>query len=178
MSSTLAKQQEFHMLILEMHALETKVVEDIDPALFAENNKRNRKAKHDAVARYSVLQHNLTRLKKELGWMEEEKIKKAAEIEAKAEEAHKKLEAKRPQPRGILISCCDCNANFFFGDNERAFYDEKGLAEPKRCRDCRKVKKEMPRTIQINCDRCKEDFPFSAAKQAEYKEKKNKKTSK
>ncbi len=39
------------------------------------------------------------------------------------------------------INCIDCKMDFSFSEGERAFYDSRGLTEPKRCANCRAVKK-------------------------------------
>ena len=40
-----------------------------------------------------------------------------------------------------IIACVECGSDFDFGASEAAFYQRKGLAEPKRCAACRKARK-------------------------------------
>lgn len=40
------------------------------------------------------------------------------------------------------ITCIDCNKKFIFSIGEQCFYLSKGLAEPKRCSDCRQKRKD------------------------------------
>ena len=39
-----------------------------------------------------------------------------------------------------IIKCKECNTEFVFTENEQKFYEEKGFPEPKRCKECRKLK--------------------------------------
>ncbi len=41
-----------------------------------------------------------------------------------------------------LIECVGCKVVFLFGGGEKAFFEEKGLSEPKRCAPCRRTRKE------------------------------------
>ena len=41
----------------------------------------------------------------------------------------------------IIKTCVDCGRTFTLTDSELAFYQEKGLSEPKRCKACRDKKK-------------------------------------
>ncbi|MBX4215874.1 zinc-ribbon domain containing protein [Candidatus Parcubacteria bacterium] len=40
------------------------------------------------------------------------------------------------------LQCRDCPAEFIFTDGEAAFYAEKNLSAPKRCKDCRLKKRD------------------------------------
>lgn len=40
------------------------------------------------------------------------------------------------------IVCKDCGTEFVFTVGEQEFYAQKGLTEPKRCKDCRTKAKE------------------------------------
>lgn len=42
----------------------------------------------------------------------------------------------------IRIKCQDCGEEFIFNEAEQKFYEEKGFAQPKRCRLCRQKRKE------------------------------------
>lgn len=42
---------------------------------------------------------------------------------------------------GKEIKCSCCGKIFVFTDDEKAFYDSKGLQEPKKCYSCRNVAK-------------------------------------
>ena len=41
------------------------------------------------------------------------------------------------------IVCSDCKQEFFFGEQEQAFYKEKGFVPPKRCQSCRQKRKNF-----------------------------------
>lgn len=40
------------------------------------------------------------------------------------------------------IRCVDCEKIFIFGVGEQEFYAKKKYSEPKRCKECRKIKRE------------------------------------
>ena len=42
----------------------------------------------------------------------------------------------------MYIKCVDCGIYFEFSDSEKAFFEKRGLALPKRCKECRKRNKE------------------------------------
>ena len=41
------------------------------------------------------------------------------------------------------IVCRDCNKEFIFTEGEQAFYAERNLSAPQRCKDCRQNRKSM-----------------------------------
>lgn len=41
------------------------------------------------------------------------------------------------------LTCRDCGKEFIWKIGEQKFYEEKGLREPTRCRDCRQNKKKQ-----------------------------------
>jgi CxxC-x17-CxxC domain-containing protein len=71
------------------------------------------------------------------------------------------------------ITCRDCNASFTFTEGEQAFYQERGLAAPQRCKDCRqKRKSERLQTRQMypaTCAKCGAacEVPFKPRPEAE-----------
>ncbi len=42
----------------------------------------------------------------------------------------------------ITISCVECGSDFAFTDRDQAFYAERGMSQPKRCRNCRQARKQ------------------------------------
>lgn len=40
-----------------------------------------------------------------------------------------------------VIVCKDCGAEFTFTEGEQAFYEQRGFAEPVRCKSCREARK-------------------------------------
>lgn len=46
------------------------------------------------------------------------------------------------QHRDEHIVCASCGATFIFSASEAAVFAERGLASPKRCKDCRRARKE------------------------------------
>jgi len=40
------------------------------------------------------------------------------------------------------IACADCGASFLFSAGEAAVFEQRGLAAPKRCKDCRRARKD------------------------------------
>lgn len=44
----------------------------------------------------------------------------------------------------MQLKCIDCGNDFTFLEKEQSFFAQKGLSQPKRCKDCR-VKKRMQR---------------------------------
>jgi hypothetical protein len=56
------------------------------------------------------------------------------------------------------LTCRDCGAPFAFSEGEQAFYAERGLAAPQRCKDCRnKRKNERMQTRQMFPATCNYD---------------------
>ncbi len=43
--------------------------------------------------------------------------------------------------RDKVLHCCDCAQSFVFTAGEQAYYQSKGLSEPKRCKACRELRK-------------------------------------
>lgn len=173
MALLLAKQQH-GMLTIEKMALQMRLVSEVEPALAKENNKRNRKAKQDILDRLSAINREMQLNVKALdAGVAEEAQKEAAALaaaEAKAKVAEKVAE-RRPKVHGKTITCRDCEAEFLFGKNEQAFYTEKGLAEPTRCRDCRAERKAArPQPQKLECCDCHENFEFSVASQRFFEE--------
>jgi NAD-dependent SIR2 family protein deacetylase len=39
------------------------------------------------------------------------------------------------------ITCVDCGQKFNFSEGEQEFFQQKGMSEPKRCKECRQAKK-------------------------------------
>ena len=39
------------------------------------------------------------------------------------------------------LTCADCSQPFIFSAGEQQFYQERGMSEPKRCKDCRQARK-------------------------------------
>jgi hypothetical protein len=39
------------------------------------------------------------------------------------------------------ILCADCGRTFLLTTSEQEFYQERGMNEPKRCKDCRQARK-------------------------------------
>ena len=39
------------------------------------------------------------------------------------------------------IRCSDCGQSFTFSQGEQEFFQQKGMTEPKRCKECRAAKK-------------------------------------
>ena len=44
------------------------------------------------------------------------------------------------------LTCKICGHSFTFGVGEQIFYRDRGLAEPRRCSACRRVKREESRS--------------------------------
>jgi hypothetical protein len=40
-----------------------------------------------------------------------------------------------------LLHCADCGQPFTFSVGEQQFYQERGMSEPKRCKECRQARK-------------------------------------
>jgi DNA replicative helicase MCM subunit Mcm2 (Cdc46/Mcm family) len=45
------------------------------------------------------------------------------------------------EKQDITITCSDCQTEFLWTVGEQEFYAEHEFVEPKRCRECRKVRK-------------------------------------
>jgi hypothetical protein len=39
------------------------------------------------------------------------------------------------------LTCADCSQAFTFSAGEQQFYQERGMSEPKRCKECRQARK-------------------------------------
>ena len=44
--------------------------------------------------------------------------------------------------RDKVLHCCDCEQSFVFTAGEQAYFQSKGLSEPKRCKSCRELRKK------------------------------------
>ncbi len=172
MSSILATQQ-IGMLTIERMALETELVK-IEHELAVENNPRNRKTKQKLTERLSAIGRQMKQCVKQLEADGMARVQKAEEAAAMAEAKTKlaeKIADRRPKVNGKTIGCRDCTVEFLFGTNEQAFYTEKGLAEPTRCRDCRAQKKaSRPQPQTLECYDCQVNFEFSVASQRFFEE--------
>jgi hypothetical protein len=42
----------------------------------------------------------------------------------------------------LKLLCCDCEQEFLFDSGESAYFRERGLQQPRRCRDCRRAAKQ------------------------------------
>jgi hypothetical protein len=49
----------------------------------------------------------------------------------------------------IVRTCRDCGEIFYIYKSEKEFYDEKGLALPKRCKSCRCKRKNIERKMSV-----------------------------
>jgi len=47
----------------------------------------------------------------------------------------------RQHLRDKVLHCCDCGESFVFTAGEQAYFQSKGLSEPKRCKACRELRK-------------------------------------
>jgi len=43
--------------------------------------------------------------------------------------------------RDKVLHCYDCEHSFVFTAGEQAYFQSKGLSEPKRCKPCRELRK-------------------------------------
>jgi len=48
----------------------------------------------------------------------------------------------------ILIKCKECGAEFTFTVNEQSYFEQKGFATPKRCKNCRKAHRKMIEALE------------------------------
>ena len=39
------------------------------------------------------------------------------------------------------LTCSDCGQSFVFSQGEQEFFEQRGMSEPKRCKECRQAKK-------------------------------------
>lgn len=47
-----------------------------------------------------------------------------------------------------LLTCKLCGAEFLFTTGEQRFYHDRGLAEPRRCPECRQKRKLTPEEVR------------------------------
>jgi hypothetical protein len=167
----MAIQQQIDMLRIERLAHETHLISEVDPALTAENIPRTRKAKQKITERLSAIDRQVILLTKQMETSAIERVQKVEAAAAAKTKLAEKLADRRPRVNGKMIGCRDCNTEFLFGTNEQAFYTEKGLAEPTRCRDCRAQKKaSRPQPQTLACYDCQVNFEFSVASQRFFEE--------
>lgn len=55
----------------------------------------------------------------------------------------KKRKSKPVETRGKMIRCIQCGNNFEFSNEKALFFESKGWAEPKRCKQCNSLKKSL-----------------------------------
>lgn len=51
-----------------------------------------------------------------------------------------------------IIVCRNCQKEFIFSVGEQNFYEEKGLAAPVRCKECKAKRKEQQENSQIQAN--------------------------
>jgi hypothetical protein len=51
-------------------------------------------------------------------------------------------EVDKSQLHDTMLQCLDCEKEFLFSAGEQQFYYSKGLATPKRCPRCRKIRRD------------------------------------
>ena len=70
-------------------------------------------------------------------------IKQQKETQQKVEEEPLKRQEERKKKvmENIKLICKDCGKEFDFTVGEQRFYEEKGFAQPIRCKECRDAKK-------------------------------------
>lgn len=56
------------------------------------------------------------------------------------------------------LTCICCGKEFTFKASEQAFYKEKDISEPKRCKECRAKNRENEKGVILTCTGCGEDF--------------------
>lgn len=61
-------------------------------------------------------------------------------------EDKEKIEKQKPELHDLIVQCVECKKPFLFTAGEQAFYQERGLAAPKRCPACRLKRRNQPRT--------------------------------
>lgn len=42
----------------------------------------------------------------------------------------------------LKLQCKDCQAEFIFTEKEQAYFQKKGLHQPKRCKACRDMRRQ------------------------------------
>jgi hypothetical protein len=47
----------------------------------------------------------------------------------------------KPNFEDRTLTCADCGEDFIFTVGEQVFFWDKGLSEPKRCKQCRMIRK-------------------------------------
>ena len=62
-------------------------------------------------------------------------------LEIEQNQGTKKEGRKSKQMENIKLICKDCGKEFDFTVGEQKFYEEKGFAQPIRCKECRDAKK-------------------------------------
>ena len=48
----------------------------------------------------------------------------------------------------VVLECKDCGRSFTFTKGEQEFYAMKGLSQPTRCPDCRRLRKQQKQSMQ------------------------------
>ena len=42
-----------------------------------------------------------------------------------------------------VLRCCDCGTPFLFNEREAAFFADRGLLQPRRCKLCRSLRRQQ-----------------------------------
>lgn len=165
------------MLEIEQTQLSKRLAEELEPSLAKEDNKRNRKARNEAVERLATIRRSLVKLDARLEAEQSATVAaKAAAEEAAAKKKEKAAaDAVAQEVNEITnktwITCCDCFNNFYLTKGQLAFYEEKGFTLPVRCKDCRDAKKAArPQPLAIECCDCRGEFEFSVGAQRHFQE--------
>lgn len=56
------------------------------------------------------------------------------------------MEDSKKEIKDLTLPCVDCKNPFIFTEGEQKFYQDRGLASPKRCATCRLKRRNTPRT--------------------------------
>lgn len=68
------------------------------------------------------------------------------------------------------LTCSDCGDEFIFGEEEQAFFLERGFKNtPKRCPGCRRQRRSTSGP-KLLCAACGKEFTFSESEQQYFKE--------
>lgn len=62
------------------------------------------------------------------------------------EDQLKSMNDKKQKLQDLTVQCVDCKNPFLFTAGEQQFYQDRGLAVPKRCPTCRLKRRNAPRT--------------------------------
>lgn len=167
---SLINTQLIAMRRIEIADLQTRLRDEIEPALERDNNKKTLAAKRTAEQRIAILVKEISKMQADNDVLEAAQAAQQAAKNA-AEQAKRDADEAR-RPKEMILDCCDCKGEFTFSVDKQRLFKRNGWELPPRCEPCRAERKANRLQAQtLTCCDCNAEFNFSVKQQLDFKEK-------